>query len=91
VGNDPLTVDCLELASLEADTAYFERLSILVKRSRFEVVMARLELLADEAQVEYVSSKYVLTAAGRSRLVATRKEHGPGRQRADLNGDAGDP
>jgi hypothetical protein len=68
VDDDGLTTDCLELAGLESNEAYYRRLAILVKSCSLESVVTRLESLADETLVEYVSSRYVLTPTGRSRL-----------------------
>jgi predicted transcriptional regulator len=76
VDNDPLTLDCLELASLEEHDAYYQRLSVLVRRSQFDAVMARLEQLVDQGLVGYASAKYVLTPAGRLQVVATQPTNG---------------
>jgi hypothetical protein len=74
--DEALTLACLELASHDEHDAYYVRLSVLVRWTRFETVMAGLEQLVALGLAEYVAAKYALTPAGRERLVATRKAQG---------------
>jgi hypothetical protein len=63
-----LMPDCLELAGIEANEAYYQRLATVANRFGFEAVMGQLESLANETLVEYVASRYVPTPAGRAWL-----------------------